>query len=113
MGYYQDGSWIIADLALLKGMLEEQKDDPNKNWENGLLTSVNQVEKFPKALWFDGKTDLIPKDELNSDGAKVITQAKEAVEEPPKKKKKEAKKALQKPTPAGGVKADQAHEKIA
>lgn len=36
MGYYQDGSWIIADLSLLKAMLEDVKEDPDKSWGNGL-----------------------------------------------------------------------------
>ena len=46
MGYYQDGSWIIAELCKLKGMLEDEEEDPNKIHENALLTSVNHNEKF-------------------------------------------------------------------
>lgn len=91
-------------------MLEDVKEDPDKSWGDGLATSVNQAEDFPKAIWFDGKSDLLPKAAPNSDGGQIVTAARGAAAEPAKKKKAVKKAPVDATTP--GPKADQEHAKV-
>lgn len=86
IGYYQDKHWIITDIKHLALMLKEQKEDPKKQWNNGFITSLNEVELFIDAIWSDGEHELKPR-KIAKGKIEVSYQAPAAtLDEEPKKK---------------------------
>ena len=90
LGYFQAKHWHITDLANLPGMLADQKTDPKTQWDNHLITSVNQPEFFYEAIWNDGKNELKPDTKIASDAPQEAGSPKPEDEEAKKDEAKDA-----------------------